>query len=1137
MADLQGFWERLSRGPAVLLLGQGYLRVETGVDPLLVQIREKFGGPPSAGHNYDVLLEGTASQSNSSALPWIAERCRRMSVPQWLQVVAEYQWSSVYSSAIDPLWKSAFRNDWREVAPIYDEQYYPRDPRSRRSLHCTFLFGCVDQTEPRERPPLSQMELLKRKPIAVNLMRRLPDIVTPLGTLAIEAYLGEQDWLSLEDLYPVLQSMGPAQAHMFSVSEDLARHDIIIELVRVGKLVLHTQGLAWVLQHGSEQGFLQLGTPAEWEHAERTLTLRSGPIPITRDLWNRVTDSATLLDDHALLPPPPMSDDARHWEFRRFLLESGTRPLWSGYASGFAFPRHFEQRLLELTLKSLEQADITSQPLIVGGQTGTGKTVALGRLAYEIARSQRFPVLFIERKTQRPVQADVDVCCKWLEDHGARASLIVWDGMLNRNEYYELQGFLASRGRKVVIVASTYRLENRGRNYISVPDRLTSQEAEDFAEFLKSQGVAINESLRDGLERRDAAYLVALYRLLPPARPRIRTGLIQELEQAEQVIENAIAALRSTEARLTTMARALIKSGIIDQGQAEQTRAAGAKPRVRVADVEDLIHLVMTPGRFGINIPLELLVRTWGRSEFSDIGYILKTIDLFTCFEDSVGRILVGPRHQLEARLISQARLGSVQAEASMIARLIKEVRPKAVGLDDDDDITFAVELLREIGPQGLEQTRYRPFYRALAAALKELRDSRNIHSPRLMLQEAHLLREWVSLTSQVEQRPDEASDILADVESVLHEAMEMLDETRRNQNMRNAVAGELAATAGTQIKDLTNIGAPEHEIAKAMDRVRKAVHIGRSIDFTNYYPIDILVWATFATIKHIAVDDPQRVEALADVLHQMQTMDVELMDSSSVDLFHRRRMELAKLLGQQHISDSAFEALCAIGSTTGYFMRALDIGGRPRDVAGHIDERSASRCQEAWRYLEDNRSRLGHDPRCMNLLFDYWWLSKTREPLFCKERRVLPFGEEEWVYCLRLITELRSSQGSYRSLTCGLIQAVALFHLEQVPQALTVCREVETESFLLRNRRRIIRFFVAGFSDRTPRLYHGTVRAVDADQRRGEVFVDELGRRITFLSSDFNRPNVRPGESLGEFHIAFNFLGPIADPASRYDA
>ncbi len=173
MIQLQNFGKRISTGPVVLFLGQNYLKLDTNTDPLLLDIQSKFGGEVSTGPHYNLILESAAKHSNNEALAWISERCRHIPAPEWLKVVANFGWNSIFSSAIDNIWMSEFRNEWRDVAPIFDEQYFPPDPRNRHSMHCTFLFGCVDQTDLEARPPLSQLDFLKRKPVAMNLARRL----------------------------------------------------------------------------------------------------------------------------------------------------------------------------------------------------------------------------------------------------------------------------------------------------------------------------------------------------------------------------------------------------------------------------------------------------------------------------------------------------------------------------------------------------------------------------------------------------------------------------------------------------------------------------------------------------------------------------------------------------------------------------------------------------------------------------------------------------------------------------------------------------------------------------------------------------------------------------------------------------
>ena len=1137
MAELQDLFNQLSGGPAVLFLGQNYLSLDTGVDPLLADIQSKFGGSATST-DYALLLEGTANQSGDSALAWMTERCRRLLPPEWLRTVAGYQWSSVYSSAVDTVWLSAFRNEWREVAPVFEEQYFPRDPRNRRILHCTFLFGSINQTEPQQRTPLSDLEFYSRKPVAVTLARRLPDILTPLGTLVIDGYAGDRDWLSISDFYPVLQALGPRQVHLFNASEQHVQNEILDRLVRDGKVVLHGESLAWVLQQGNEQGLIKMGLVPELEEEGRRVILQTGNITIPRDLWNRVTNSATILDAEVLAPPPPMSEDARYWEFRRFLFECGSRPVWSGYANGFAFRRHFEKPLSEAVMKRLAHEATSNQPIIVHGPTGTGKTVALGRLAFEVAKSGRYPAFFIERKTQRPVYADIDQCCHWLEDHGAEACLVVWDGMVQPDEYYDVQGIFAGRGRKIVLVGSTYKSQDMGDNYVGVPDCLTVDEASEFLSFLMSLGIPIHDRLRKAMEDCDISYLVALYRLLPPTRPRIRTGVVEELELTEKAIQDAVTQLQTQAEPVATLAQALIASGIIDEARLDEIRRRSAPAKTRQGDVQELVDLVMVPGRFGINVPIELLVRTWGKSDFSDLGNILRGFDIFRSSEDTAGRILVGPRHPLEAWLLVQARVGSAEAEIAIATKLIKTLRSSTNFTDESDEISFVVELVRALGAQAPEKGRFRPFFRELAAALQHLRDARNIHNPRLMLQQANLLREWVISTSQAGEVPDEANAILDDAETTLKDALDLLEDNRRNQALRSSISTELATTLGVRTRHLIQGNANPDDIISVFRVTQEAIRSARRLDFTHYHPVDVLIWVTEAIVKSDVLSDTDRTEALADALDALETIDSELLDSSSLEQINRRRIQFGTFLGDKEMSDAAFERLRSLGSTAGYYIRALDIGGSRRDIAiKGMDEALIQRYQSAWQYLEEHRVEIAHDSRCLSLLFDYWWLSRTREPLFFRERSVVPFKEADWTYCLQLITQMKSLPGTYRNLTLAFLEALGVFHLNPSARALQLFREVENESYILRGKRRIVRFYIAGDSNGKPRLFHGTVRMVDADGRRGHVFVDEIGQRVPFFAAEFGQPGIRQGDSLGEFHIAFNFIGPVADPTFRYSA
>jgi len=427
-----------------------------------------------------------------------------------------------------------------------------------------------------------------------------------------------------------------------------------------GKLIPHHESLAATLLQGAEIGLLRLGRPPEEEVSGRHIQIEDRSLTVPRDIWNQVSRSAIILDDTVLIPPSSLSEDARYREFRNFLAVSDGKPQWTAYARGFAFPRHFEKKLLQEVGRRLGTRSLRDEPVILHGQTGTGKTVALGALAYAIRRERKYPVLFIERKTQRPIASDVDRFCQWAEDSGAPACLIVWDGMLEPEEFATFLRYLTSRGRKVVLVGSCYHIPDEYQTtsrFIQAPAGLLSEEVTDFAAFLKTFHSSFEHILPASHTPPDETFLAALYRLLPATRPSIRTGVSREVSYAEQELVRRARQTPSTWLPETTLAQALLKAGILPQEEflSSQTKEIAGET---VDDVQDLTGLVMVPGSFGLSVPLELLLRALGKNGFSNIVHLFKDIDIFRWFEDSVGNIEVGPRNTLVARLIVLVRLG-----------------------------------------------------------------------------------------------------------------------------------------------------------------------------------------------------------------------------------------------------------------------------------------------------------------------------------------------------------------------------------------------------------------------------------------------------------------------------------------------
>lgn len=1140
---IKKLYDSFNRGPAFLFIGQDYLKLETGEDPFLAEIIRKYGEKRAETPSYHDILSGEAQNSPSDSLAWMQGRCERFKPAKWLKVVSKYSWNGVYTSAIDLIWPDVFRSDWRAIQPIFDEKYNPSEPRNRHNLHCTFLYGRVDREDESEKVPLNQREWYKRKQIAIALARRLPELVTPLGVFIIEGYNSKTDWLSFEDLLSaVVDELNPGQAHIFSVTYDIAQNPYASQLIKENKLIIHQESLATFLVRGEEQGVLQLGLSTIEKKYGRKITLQNISLTIPASLWNRVSRSATILDDKFLIPPTELSPDARYREFRNFLSESGTRPIWSGYARKFAFKREFEFELRKEVDKKLEIKTLHDEPILISGQTGTGKSIALGRLANELRQESKFPILFIEGKTKIPLSSDIDAFCKWMKDvweevgkSGAPTTLIIWDAN-EVDSYYSHLKYLAGRGHRVVLVGSSYKQKARDHIKeslvkIEAPAKLNETEIDNFTSFLNSFEPTLGQQLQRFTSKQDDSFLVALYRLLPATRALIRSGIIKEYDRTEKQISK-LARRKSeqldSESSIydTTLYFALAKAGYIKDKTilTDERDSVGGE---EITETQKLLGLVMVPGSLGLRIPFELLLRTLGKDDSFHFTQLLSRFDIFHWYQDDVGNITIGPRHPLEAKLWTRTNIGGAKYEVDYARKLLIELK------DDTSynniEVQFAVDLVRNMGPHNQENSlRYSLFYRDISETLGDLREKRSIKNPRLMLQEVTLLREYVIQKSQEGNPPSDTDEIFDDAETVLNEAIELLGQEPKTKGI---YLGELASLHGTRFLHSLKFAANSEQQIKLFEAARNAALQAWSIDTENYIPLDVLCWTMreFLDLNNIPVK--QRLEAEADILHAFELAESEEYGAFQEERLHERRYQIGKVLGREELTDDAFEELKAMGSSAGYYLRAHSMVS---DIPFNEELASEQQetCSKAVGYLENNREIIKKDGRSLYLLLRLWWMAIAGRPLFFGERQTVPFSEKDWLYCFRILESLINSGDQIYSTTKFIyLQGLVTFQIGDIHESFKIFKHLERESDYKTGRRRIIRSYIASLPSGKPKKFIGEVKWVNEDKTKGGIFVPEIREVVNFFPRDFNRPDIKRGESLGEFHIAFNFLGPSADP------
>lgn len=1148
------FYKRLQTGPIFLFLGQKYLSMETGEDPLLSAILQKYGEEKSAAENigYSALFNTSISNDNAS-LAWIFRRSELLSVPYFLEKIAQFAWSGVYTSAIDTMWLKAFKNDWREIQNIFNERTNPIEPRSRTRLNCTYLYGRVDQVESTYLPPLTHREYRKRSHQEASLLiNRLPELITPLGHIFFEGYDFRNDWFALDDLLPILDKLSSNQVHIFSSLLDWENNKEIRDYIDEGLVTFHSESLAEFLSQAADQGYLKLGESVEDAAYGRQIKIGSHNVSVPTSLWNQVNRSATILSDSHVAEHKELSPESMYTEFREFLANSGSFPVWSGYSRGFAFERDYEHDLYTRVLSKLQQNEFQAAPIILKGQTGTGKTVALGHLGYKIRKDGRFPVLFITGGYRKPANYDIDAFCQWIkqewetrepERSGIPPVLIIWDAN-DADAYYGLSNYLASRGNNFVIVGSSYK-DRAGKNknkvdrfQIEAPITLSREskknskpEFERFRDFLNDFEPNLGEYLSNYKFIDDNSFLVYLYRLLPQTRRQIQTGILREYDK----VESALTQLSTTNAnendqpRGNSLFAAFVKAGFFEEDSllVPGTENIGGE---EVSQPKKLIGFVMIPGSFGLRVPFDLLLRVLERDGLKRFLLdALEEYDIFNWHEEFASGVWhIGPRHPLEAREWTRMNIGGTQYEVEYMTKLMSEV--KASGeLIENDEVQFVVELVRNVRSD--DTGKYNPFLKEIADVLRQLRTARSIEAPSLVLQEATLLREYVKRQSQRGRTPpNDTIEILDQAKVILERTITILEEENKNTS---AYWGELAAILGTKFNHILTHAKGTVNALHLFEEAKGAAKRALSKNTDSYIPVDIASWITLDFLSQEEMSKTSKLEAQADILHLFDLIEAEDLNSTDREKLQLRKYEIGRASEQDILTEQAFQELERMGSAVGYYLRAKEIAP---DIVDNkeLSEVEKQKCIEAVNYLEQYRHAIRNDGRSLHLLLNTWWMSHTGKPFFYGERQTVAMSQAEWEYGRQIVRQLRNISELYFGPRIQYLYGLFSFQVNEIRESLETFKILEKEEHRLGGRR-VLRSYLISDAQGEPQKYSGEVKWTDIKASKGGIFIPSLRHTILFSPREFNRPDIKKGESISDFHIAVNFLGPIADPATRF--
>ena len=245
---------------------------------------------------------------------------------------------------------------------------------------------------------------------------------------------------------------------------------------------------------------------------------------------------------------------------------------------------------------------------------------------------------------------------------------------------------------------------------------------------------------------------------------------------------------------------------------------------------------------------------------------------------------------------------------------------------------------------------------------------------------------------------------------------------------------------------------------------------------------------------------------------------------------FEIRKLKVGAALKDYVLAEESYRALESSGSTAGYFLRAREMG--PELVAGGggtLAQEDVQRAREAAVFLTERMDRIDGDERCLALLLEFRWIAALERRVLRGSRQPLPASGTVRRECLATVRKLNEAAGEAGRYVMRYLEAVLTWVSEDEQGGIQLFRELgrETEND---DPSRVVRRHVVAGSDGRPALFNGRI-----ERQRSEghwvIRLEKLAWKVDLLSRDFPDEHIMYGRTIKNFAIAFNYIGPIADP------
>lgn len=1010
---------------------------------------------------------------------------------------------------------------------------------SRRHLKFVHLFKENSDIIPR-----------KRNKAASEMLKFITGrIRSSFGSLLIIGYDAKgKEELPSDRLMETLDDARKQTAFIFSPIED---DENLRDAVKSDILVSFDSPLENFLT----SSFLQdeEGDVEVFDENDQIIFVNDKPVSIEKAQLFGTKGFATLLSSEEM-DAVKFSNELQRDYFSKFLSESVSMPMWFGYEHSFNLQRKFENDLnkkVESALKNIK--DRESQGLIVvSGQTGSSKSIALAHLAYTVYQKRIYPVIFIFDKhaSLRYGDANFNALEKlilFLENKGARTVLIIWDNSSASTDPIpsarHLLQALRRRGRQCVLVCSAYMvtrsLDNRIQsNGIKIEEieteiELSEEETHQLRQKVLTFG-SIEASRYDAWikTQKKQNLLTLLYNIFTETLgSHLANGVRSEVHQT------AVTSLIFFKNRfnmspesINSMAEHLRRAGI------ECNSDLDLQENIFSKEFQEFLLIIAIASQFGIEMPLQFALTVSGLTKLeNNFQYTFRVLQMIPFlrlperFEDNrsnYGQSIIF-RTPLEAMLYLEK--SNPEKEIALVVKLIDALQNEHNYME-----ARALELLiRTVGPnspllknrdQNDQIKKYQSYYHTITEALSRMRVIRKVVIPRLMCQEVCWLREVYGKDTQLPtqeriQKLQEAIDI---------------SKNALNKISPNNFSGEELATRNNLIVERATSAWYIHQLQE-----RTEISQGLPYDYNEHRnALEKVIWTApdnsyaYNALMKLFISmykmkcSQHEVEELGNILSLLESYEYVMGDVSCNEEFIQHKNDILEFVGEDRVEEFLEELIGQQNPSGLYLWGRRRLMKEEINLDKQVPAEKHHILKDIINFFNNNINLVKIHNGCLLTLLRLKWQLFNGTPIFEKEKQMTKISKQQW----EELAEICRGAVPNREYTAQLLYIFALIEAQVSNYRNSLTKQKELQKTLWLPPRSTYVWHILSEEDGTPRMFSGRIEKQDMALRIINVKeTNNPNRKIEEKVFSRNRHSLHVDEAAGtfdDFEIGLNFKG-----------